>query len=52
MSTLDDRLQLIMEKKVIYQDLFRTFLHELMTAKTRVPKGFQVVKKKRRQSTP
>jgi type I restriction enzyme S subunit len=34
--TIDDKLQLHRAKKIGFLDLFRTLLHELMTAKTRV----------------
>ncbi len=36
LSAVDKKLQIHIERKSIYQDLFRTLLHELMTARIRV----------------
>ncbi len=35
-ATIDQKLSTAVRRQTMLQDLFRTFLHELMTAKTRV----------------
>ncbi len=35
-ATIDEKLSAAVQKQTALQDLFRTLLHELMTAKTRV----------------
>ncbi len=35
-ATIDQKLSTTVRRQTMLQDLFRTFLHELMTAKTRV----------------
>ncbi|MHB1076194.1 restriction endonuclease subunit S [Thiobacillus sp.] len=48
-QTLEDKEGLAASKKCALQDLFRTLLNELITAKMRVPNNLQVGPKKRRK---
>lgn len=50
--TLDDKLRQHTQRKAALQDLFRTLLHELMTANIRVPNDFDIVHKQPRKSSP
>ena len=48
----DEKIRQAIAKRNAYSQMFRTLLHELMSANIRVPNDFAIVQKQSRKSTP